>query len=86
MWQGRHERRLFPITARGSQRLQCPERRFDQGTSGLAFNDVPDEADEFDDRRLTLLAQSFSDEWDSGGNDAKRPRFDLVQILSVHIR
>lgn len=85
VWQGRHERRLFSVATRGSQCLQCLERGFDQITSRLVLYDVPDEADEINDRCSTLLAQLFGDEWNFGGNDAKCPRFDLVQVPSVHV-
>lgn len=85
MWQSRHERHLFSITTRRSQRLQCCERTFDQGTSGLAFNNVPDEADKFNDRRLTFLAQLVSDKWNSGRDDAKRAGFDLVRVYRPSI-
>ena len=86
MWQSRHECRLFSITTRGSQGPQRRECRFDQGASGLVFDDVPDEADDFDDRRLTLVTQPFSDQRDSGGNHAKRSRFDLIRESSVNVR
>ena len=85
VWQGRQERRFFSVTTRGSQCLECLERRFNQRTRGLVLDDAPNEADEVDDRRLTLLAQLFSDEWHSGRNDAKRPRLDLVCVPSVYI-
>ena len=56
------------------------KRRLHQRPSGLVLDDIPDEADEIDDRRLTRLTQRFGHEWHSCGNDPKRACLDLVRV------